>query len=65
MKIKKNKKYQDLYDLITLKTNNNNKEKILREKRYLSEEKKSKNNSVTQLIKPKLSHIQQIKNSIQ
>ena len=60
--IRKNKKYQDLYELITLKTNNNNKEKILRGKRYLSEEKKSKNNSVTQLIKPKLSHIQQIKN---
>ena len=41
--IKKNKKYEDIYNLITLKTNNDNKQKILRGKRILSEDKKTNN----------------------
>ena len=63
--IKKNKKYEDIYNLITLKTNNDNKQKILRGKRILSEDKKTnnkKNQNKSYQINENKNHIQQIKN---
>ena len=63
--IKKNKKYEDIYNLITLKTNNNNKQKILRGKRLLSEDKRInniKNKNLSYQINENKNHIKQIQN---
>ena len=63
--IQKNKKYEDIYNLITLKTNNDNKQKILRGKRLLSEDKKAnnkKNQNLSYQINENKNHIKQIQN---
>jgi len=68
--IKRNKKYKDIYNLLTLKSNNEYKENKLKGKRILSEPKKNKinfNNSNSNLINNKdnsktQEHMEQIKN---